>query len=243
MGGNNSLMEARYDIAKEIAGHDFYSWLVVAKSKGADKIVFGIDNPKETKWSKEVVLERFRSIMEPGPAMVGLKYRIGNGGEVNVASPHMMDLVKFCKSGGKIHRLKSVYSLAVERFTVTIRHEPRILEMNSNQEAWRKFAESIGATVFEDYNDMPLALNTKLAIYSQADMNFGVVNGPMHLLTLSEYPVTIFKANVSASNLAKHGIPTGSQLPWAKENQRMVWEDDSYDNLMRYFEKNFSVLA
>ena len=237
------MIEARYDLATEIAGHDFYTWLVIAASRGAERVVFGIDRPKETKWPRETVLQRFRSIMEPGPALARLPYRIGTGGTAGFASPHMMDLVPFCKAGGKIARLRSVRPPGDVRFTVTLRHEPRIRDMNSDAGAWRRFAAEIGAEVIEDYNDAPIELHEKLALYAGARMNFGVVNGPMHLLTLTEYPVTIFKANVSAPNLAKHGIPTATQLPWARPHQRLVWEDDTYDNLMRYFEAQHAEAA
>lgn len=241
MGG--TVIEARYDLATEIAGHDFFTWLVVAAARGAERVVFGIDRPKETKWPRDVVLQRFRSIMEPGPALAGLSYRFGDGGASGYASPHMMHLVPFCKTGGKIVRLRSAMPPGRARYTVTLRHEPRVPVMNSDEAAWRRFAEAIGAVVIEDYNDEPVHLHDRLSLYAGAEMNFGVVNGPMHLLTLTEYPVTIFKANVSASNLAKHGIPTGTQLPWARPHQRMIWEDDSHDNLMRRFESQRSVAA
>lgn len=232
------MTSARYDLGYEIAGHDFYTWLVMAVAKGATRVVFGTRRVKETKWTAEHVLERFRSIIEPGPALAGIKYSIGYGGETNFSSPHMKDLVKFCKTS-KIHRLKTV--LEPENlgsyYTVTIRNEPRILDMNSDQAAWRKFAREIGAVVVEDNYDVPMELHKKVAIYAGAKMNFGVVNGPMHLLTLTEYPVTIFKANVSAPNLAKHSVPFGTTPKWFRENQKLIWEDDRYDNLMREFEK------
>lgn len=230
------MIEARYDIAFDIANHDFYSWLVVAKARGAEGIVFGIENPKTTKWTSEHALERFKSIIEPGPALAGLPYRIGSGGLWKFASPHMMDLVPFCQRN-KIVRLKSPVPAVMVEYTVTIRNEPRIKDMNSNQAAWRRFATEISAVVIEDQYDLPMHLYERMAFYSGAKMNFGVVNGPMHLLSLTEYPVTIFKANVSKSNLEKHLVPFGTQPPWFLNNQELVWENDNYDNLMRYFDK------
>jgi hypothetical protein len=238
------VIEARYDLAFEIAGHDFYSWLVVAAARGARQIVFGIDRPKENKWAAETVLRRFQSIIEPGPALAGLPYRLGAGGTLGMSSPHMLDLVAYCqRNGTAFRRLSSVLPRGTAQFTVTLRREGRVPVMNSNEGAWRRFAEAIGAVVIADYDDAPLHLHRKLALYAGAEMNFGVVNGPMHLLTLTHCPVTIFKANVSASNLKKHGIPTGSQLPWAGPGQRLVWEDDDYDNLMRHFDAQHAAAA
>lgn len=230
------MIEARYDLAFDICGHDFYSWLAVAKARGAERIVFGVQNPKTTKWNQLHVLERFESIIEPGPALAELPYRFGNGGFWKFASPHMMDLVPFCQRN-KISRLKSpLRKFTGIKYTVTIRNEPRIKDMNSNQEAWRRFADEIGATVIEDQYDELIHLHERMAIYADAEMNFGVVNGPMHLLSLTEYPVTIFKANVSRPNLEKHLVPFGTTPPWFLENQKLLWIDDSYDNLIRNFE-------
>jgi hypothetical protein len=230
------MIEARYDLKYEIAGHDFYTWLVMAKARGAECVVFGIDDPKTGKWPGEEVIRRFRSIIEPGPAFAGLSYRIGEGGALKMGSPHMMHLVEFMKLGGRFERLLSVRPAQSARYTVTLRREPRVPVMNSNEEAWRRFADEIGAFVIEDHSAEEMHIHAKMALYAGAEMNFGVVNGPTHLCGLSPYPVTIFKANVSAPNLAKHGVPTGSQYRWAMPGQSLVWQDDTYDNLMRWFE-------
>lgn len=231
-------MEARYDLKYMIAGFDFYHWLVTARERGATKIVFGINDPKENKWQREEVIRRFHSIIEPGPALAKLEYRIGDGGSLNIATSHMRDFVLFCrKNGNEFKRLESPNKSSEKiEFTVTIRNEPRIPDRNSNIPAWEKFAQEIGATIIEDYADKEISLLRRMEIYSGARMNFGVPNGPMQLLMLTEYPVVMFKTNMNAKAMMNHEVPFGTQLSWARKNQFLVWEDDNYDNLMRWFD-------
>lgn len=230
---------ARYDLSQEIAGHDFYSWLVQVQAAGYRRIVFGIKPPlKETKWPEAQVLRRFRSIIEPGPALADLPYRIGPGGERDAASSHMRELVKWWNNGGRFKRLHSVSAPRFCRYTVTLRSDSRVTTSNSNRAAWLAFARKIDAQVIYDYEERPVPLHERMARYAGARMNFGVVNGPLYLLTLTNYPVTMFKCSVkgTASNLKKHGIPFGSQFPWAGAHQVNVWEDDTLFALLRHYE-------
>lgn len=231
---------ARYDLSLEIAGHDFYTWLVRVQALGYRRVIFGLKPPlKTTKWSEAQVLRRFWSIIEPGPALADMDYRIGFGGARHIASSHMSELVTWWNNGGRFKRLHSVLPPLFGKYTVTLRSDKRITPSNSNRYAWLQFAHKIGATVIYDYDERPVPLHERMALYAGAKMNFGVVNGPLFLLTLTNYPVTMFKCSAkgTASNLKKHGVPFGTQFPWrAGDHQINVWEDDTLPVLLRHYE-------
>lgn len=225
----------RYDLAYDIASFDFYTPLVIAAEKGATEVVFGIDSPKQNKWSADIVLKRFHSIIEPGPALLGLPYRIGEGGE-RPQTPHMKSLVEWCRQGKSFPRLKTVLPPGNAKYTVTLRRDQRLRDRNSDEKSWRRFADQIGALVIEDYDVDPIGLHERFALYAGAEMNFGIPNGPMHLILLSDYPLAMFKCNHCAGAFANCGIAFGEQWSWHRENQFAVWEMDDYGTLMRWFE-------
>lgn len=227
-------MIARYSLAEDIASFDFYSWLVMAAAKGATEIRFGLVNVKTTKWSESTVRQRFETIIAPGPALLGLKSSVGSGGE-RMHAPHMRELVAFCRAGNDFPRLRSVKPAGNARYTVTLRNDRRIPQRNSNYGAWRQFAVEIGAHVIEDYEDAPIHLHDRMALYAGAEINFGIPNGPMHLVALSDYPMMMFDCQKAAGGFESSGIAFGTQTPWARGNQRLIWEPDDLEVLRKYF--------
>ena len=75
-------------------------------------------------------------------------------------------------------------------------------------------------------------IHDRMALYAGAEMNFGVTNGPMGMLYLTDYPYTVFDCLTNAKGFASHGIAVGGQIPWANDNQRLVW--DKQDTLDQY---------
>jgi hypothetical protein len=121
------------------------------------------------------------------------------------------------------------------RYTVTLREEPRLPWRNSNGAAWRAFAAEIGALVIEDHQVNPIGLHTRAALYAGAEMNFFVVNGPMHVCSLMGAPLLCFGANKCEGGLGRTGIAWGENYPWHGPDQRLIWEDDTLENLRRHF--------
>ena len=231
-------MIATYRLSEHLASFEFFLWLVMVRSAGASKIVFDISNP--TKKSRKVggidqVLPRFYSIIEPGPALAGLKHRMGNDESTLNASANQF--AYWHRAGNKFERLKSVKQPIARDYTITLRKSALVKSRDSNEDAWRRFAEDIGAMVIEDYYVKPIHLHDRMALYAGAKMNFGVANGPMVLLSLTPYPVTQFMIPPSSSSAIADGIKAGHDLPWALPHQRLIWEDDTYDNLRRNFDK------
>src|SRR5262249_60216416 len=107
-----------------------------------------------------------------------------------------------------------------------------------NFDAWHKFAERIGAIVIEDFYDQPIPLHDRVALYAGAKMNFGVCNGPMALVSLTEYPAAIVVNTQSAINsLRRWSIDPKAKFPWMRSNQTVICQDDSFENLCRMFDR------
>src|SRR4029077_9558000 len=97
-----------------------------------------------------------------------------------------------------------------------------------------QFAKEIGAILIEDYAVQPIHLHDRIALYAGAKMNFGVCNGPVAMLSLTEYPMCMFVQNASArKSQIKDRLELGQErFPWMLANQRLVWREDTIENLM-----------
>jgi hypothetical protein len=237
------MMIATWRLSKHIAAHDFFTWLVMVQSAGATKIVFDTQNPKQNKWPKESVMKRFHSIIEPGPALAGLPCQLGSNDGIDA---NYTAMVPWVNAGNTFRRLQSVKAPVKSNFTVTIRNnhddttrKPHSPERNSNPDIWYRFAEEIGATLIEDNFVKPIHLHDRMALYAGAQMNFGVLNGPIYMLSLTAYPMVMMVNNAAAeSQLRKWPASPGQSFPWLLKNQTMFWEhDDDIDNLRRMFDK------
>jgi len=182
-------------------------------------------------------MQRYNSILQPGPALAGLDYCVG-------AFPSSLDAVAsklqpWYESGRRFQRLKSVKRPGKAEYTVTIRDNFAGARLrDSCRDVWETFAKKIGAIVIDDYYRQPIHLWDRMAIYAGAKMNFGVCNGPIHLLSLTEYPVCMFVNSQSARNSQiRIGMRPDTKYPWMLENQHMVWKEDTrLETLLEVFE-------
>lgn len=226
-------MKALYSLSNKIAGFDFFPWLVMQAQAGATEIVFDKSNPGTGKWPIKTVLERFASILWPGPALLGLKRSIGTVGDPNLAPYFQGDLVRLVRAGVQFPRLKSVLPPGKERYTVTLRRTQRSEPRNSNEADWRTFAAEIGACVIPDYDDEPIHLHERMALYAGAEMNFFVTNGPAQLCFLSEYPAMQFGCHISP--MTKYGVRYGDALPWLLPQHKQIYEPDDLPVIRKHF--------
>lgn len=226
--------KALYELSRKIAGFDFFPWLVMQAHGGASEVVFDTRRPRTDKWPLDIVLRRFESILQPGPALLGLPVSIGTEGR-QYGGYHQSDLVRLARTGATLPRLKSVVPPGRERYTVTLRRTQRAASRNSREADWRTFAAEIGARVIEDYDVAPIHLHERMALYAGAEMNFFVTNGPVMLAFLSEYPAMGF--DVQNSPMVKLGVPFGEPYPFLlRDRHYQVYEPDTLDNLRRHFE-------
>lgn len=224
----------RYDLSCQIAGFDFFHWLLYVQSIGATEIVIDTSRIRASKWDRETTRRRIGSIILPGAALAGLPCRTGTDGTVKLG--YLGALLESARRGKRIWRLRSVLPPGPHRYTVTLRNTERAAGRNSNEDAWRSFAAEIGAHVIEDFDDKPIGLHERMALYAGAEMNFGVSNGPVTLGLLSEYPMMAFDFQKSAKAIERQsGMKSGEQLPWATRDQFQIWEPDDLPVIRRHF--------
>lgn len=223
---------ALWDCAVRPSTYDFYTWLVHVHALGASEIVFRCHEFSTRKWPAEEGRRRFENFIRPGPDLMGLPSRIGGDGRV-CGSYMTHDLMA---DGGPKARLKSVFPAGPHKYTVTLRQTSHRPEKNSDDAVWREFARKIGAHVIEDTARKPIGLFERVALYAGAKGNFGVVNGPMGLLSLTPYPMTMFcDPETTAKGMAEHGVNVGESYGYCLPHQRMVWERPTVQGLMREF--------
>ncbi len=212
--------------------------MVVAK--GATEIVFDTSRWHKSVYSDEIMRRRFDSILAPGPALVGLPSRIGTDGDRSISS-ELEHFAELCRRGHRFPRPESVLPPGRARYTVTLRNQARKSPYrNSNAGAWRAFADEIGAIVIEDYDDDPLPLHERMALYAGADLNLGVSCGPMFLATLTSYPCMVFNFGPDGQLPfleIKCRMPYGSRPPWLADNSTVIWERDTLALIRREFRK------
>lgn len=228
-------MKAVYDLSRYITSFNFFEWLLYAQTQGATHVVFKNRTlMKSLKWPYSQTAERYRSILLPGPALAGMTS--GTEGEgLDYGSPHGGMAVSAWNSG-KMRRLFSPRPPAHERYTVTLRKTFRANGRDSDEDAWRQFAEEIGARVIPDYDEVPIHLHDRVALYAGAEMNFFVSNGPGVLCSFTEYPCMIFDTHLAAGSLKSDGIRGwGAQYPWMLKNQYAIWEAATLPNIRKHF--------
>lgn len=232
---------ALYDLSRYPANFNFVEFLVAAATRGARHVLFDASRGYRPKFDPKETAKRMRSILEPACALAGCTFAYGGPQEgCAYCDPgyHYDALLEALRDCGSLRLLAGTRTPGTARYTVTLRTSGRYPKRNSNESAWRGFAERIGAAVIEDYARAPIALADRMALYEGAEMNFGVGNGPMALCLLSRAPYLIFHKAPDADYHARHGFPVGSQYPWAlAASQRLVWQDDSRENIERAWEE------
>lgn len=141
--------------------------------------------------------------------------------------------------------------------TITLREAEHHPKRNSNVDEWVKTAhylQRIGYRVviirdthraviplpgLETSPRASLQLFERASLYSRALLNLGVNNGPMWMAIAMNAPVLMLKPTTemggcyNAAFFEKCGIPRGSNLPGSPSHQRMIWEEDIADVILR----------
>lgn len=173
----------------------------------------------------------------------------------------MGPLVDEARAGKKIPRLRAteqarryVASATKDRgkfVTLTLRQQDTDPDRNANANAWAQMADYLrdryDVLVMEDSHialsrgcgfehDSP---DVRLAIYERAAMNLTCNTGPQELLKFSDAPYIAFSQGLGgwADHFRRYfNMEPGQQLPWAQQDQRLVYEPDSLDVMKREFE-------
>lgn len=222
---------ALYNLSHRIAGFDFFVWLVMQKAGGAQSVCFDVRAPKSGKFTPDEIRRRYESILKPGPALLGMKGFEGTEGAQY--GPYLQDdLIRLVRGGLKIPRLKSPLPPGKEKYTVTLRNTRRWPNRNSREADWRTFAAEIGARVIPDYDDEPIGLHERLALYEGAEMNFFDTNGPVMLCFMGEAPAMGF----DVQNSPPPDIEFGGRYPFMLAQHHQIWEPSTLENLRKHFE-------
>lgn len=138
---------------------------------------------------------------------------------------------------------------------ITLRESYYWTERNSNLEAWLQFAKTIKERVifvrdtekadeplhgFETCPEASRDIQKRLALYGRAKMNYFIANGPAMLCQMTkDIPYICFMPNVTSyvcltsEFLYRNcGIVRGGRWPWQGQNQKLVWDWDTYDNIV-----------
>lgn len=146
---------------------------------------------------------------------------------------------------------------------ITLREAKHFPHRNSNMTEWLKFAEWLeqrgekvvfvrdtakAQETIAGFRTCPAAsedLLVRMALYQEARMNFFVANGPAMLAVFSDAPWCIvnqvqddggYRANTTEGWYGCTGITPPEQWPWCREDQRIVWELDTFENLCAAWE-------
>jgi len=233
---------ALYDMTWRSTTWDFFNWLAHVKLLGATEITFRIEPMSPAKYPPEEGRKRFENFIRFAPPLFDLPFRIGDDGDGYIGSQRLDVLLRDAALLGcdiPRMRLEQLPRRQQHRFTVTIRETFRNAHKNSDRELWLRFAETIGATVIEDHARAYIGLYDRLRLYAGADMNFGVVQGPLAALYYSNFPFAIScDPETSRKSFTGHGVKPGDQAACFLPNQRWIWERPTMDGLMREFERN-----
>lgn len=226
-----------YDMWICPASYNVVEALAIAQALGFTHTRFNNSGGVQPKFPGNITKERIRNILEPACGLFGMTHDFGpqNGPMVLYTYGAAQQAWEQTKRMGKA---RSVLPPGNARYTVTMRDYPRWEFRNSSREAWQRFAQAIGAEFIDDWYIKPIGLHERMALYAGAEMNYFVNSGPGALCVYSDYPYTMFiKADVERSAYEQMGLASGQSPPWANSRQRWVWDDDTYDNLMRAHER------
>ncbi len=176
------------------------------------------------------------------------------------------DIVKAYKAGESLPKLKPdrIIEPVKSPVTITLREAEHWVWRNSNMEAWTRFARGLmdkGEHVifirdtakayeplpgFMTYPRASIDAGERFSLYECAKANLFVSNGPYGLGAYGSRPFLMFNPKEKqdspfAPNTpwfweVKNGLKMGDQYPWFRPNQRMVWDEDRYENIVGAWE-------
>lgn len=244
-------MIAVYDLKTMPTTFDFCVWAVMAKTSGAKAVHFIAHGPiADWKYPPTMAWKRFGNIVLPICQLADLPFTVGIPQAGEEFSYHYGSIEKLYREIGKIHKLKQQYDIAPGYMTITLRNSFRNAHRNSNVEAWAKFKDYLEASgnrvvVLPECEQAPLDVGYRMALYANAQMNFGASNGPMALCHMSDAPyLTMNMCPVDptgkAYDLTEHhiktGFPPGSQFSFRNPDQLLVWKADTFENIVKAWE-------
>lgn len=169
-----------------------------------------------------------------------------------VASARKGEAIPKLKATEAARRYVTAWTGAENYVTLTVRNQTTDPDRNSNAAAWLDLSQMAvkAGYKFVWLDDSNVALSQgrgyaeldpdlRLALYERAAMNFIGNNGPQELLKFSDAPYLVFGVALTdgwKEHFRKHfGMQPGEQVPWAGPHQKIVYEPDTSQVLLREF--------
>jgi hypothetical protein len=158
--------------------------------------------------------------------------------------------------------------MGIQPVTITLREHKHWEHRNSSMTDWLRFAGYLqdhgehvifvrdhshadeDITGFETMPEASKNFLVRAALYENAKCNLFVSNGPATLGLFGGRPWLQF-VDVRAEEeypqnrpdwwLRNHGLAKGEQFPWSASNQRIIWQPDTYENMVAAWEEMFPV--
>jgi len=226
-----------YDLGNRPASFDFVTCCATAMALGCKHVRFVYGNWKPKNYSIKQAEERWLSIVEPAAALYGLTYSIGERKGLEIS--HMLRAaIDTYRHTGKIGKIK--WPVTHKDYVTLTMRKSRTPERDSKEDEWREFARRCDRKVIwiADNEDSSLHLHDRMTLYANAFVNIMVINGPVTLCVHSDAPYICMRTigceksgSTSPKFMAGNGITPGFQFPWANENQRMSYLDDTVANI------------
>lgn len=121
-----------------------------------------------------------------------------------------------------------------------------VLRLRGHQVAVMRDAAKAEAPPIDNLQPSAVAstrLDLRAGAYARASLNVGICNGPMWMSIFMGAPTLMLRPTTNEAGgcyddafYARWGLPRGSQLPTSPPSQRLVWEEDTCDNIVRAVE-------
>jgi hypothetical protein len=223
---------------------DFAAWLVVVKTLGCTHVRFIDGEIAAHKYPAEVAWKRFKHILRPLCGLMGMTHDLEYGGEGISPAYHYGTVAKVYEQLGEVAlypRLDPV--IDGDYVTVTLRKSFRNAYRNASDD-WERVIDTLQqrghrVIVVNDCEDKPIPMHVRASVYGNAVLNLGASNGPLALCHFSEAPYLTFNliprenGRYWVEHHARTGFPVGSQFAFRNERQKLVWEPDDFEVIMR----------
>lgn len=215
---------------------------------------FRADKTQRSLEQRKAILE---NVMKPALKLVGAEEIDGKGEEISYFQIDAVQAANRGRAIPKWEIPENVLAECKDwlgdrkPIVITLREAEHYSERNSNLDAWLKFAATVEDVIFVRDTakaDEPLPFETcpraskdflfRAALMSLARCNFLVSNGPALIVEYLDVPWLMFAPlRPDLDYLPMHedwwiqnvGVAPGDQFPWAQDNQRIVWEHDTFE--------------
>ena len=182
--------------------------------------------------------------------------------ERKISFPAMMEAFK---AGSRPLRGEPFADRSSKLITFTLREAEHHPLRNSQVHEWVRAAaelEALGFVVevvrdtFRCSEDLDSCLTypaaardipARASLYSTAVLNVGISNGPMWMALFMDVPTLMLRpceagpSGYTAKYFERCGVPKNGQLPTSPPYQRLVWKDDTCENIVQAVEEMMCV--